>query len=75
MSSSSSLSQNLAFVILSPSLTSRPDFLAGKIACAFKDTAFGELTADSIVHAVLEAINVLIACDLGFAEVVWIVVR
>jgi hypothetical protein len=59
-------SQNATLIILALPLAARPDFLAGQVARALQHAAFAELAAHRVVHAVLEAVDVLVACDLRF---------
>jgi hypothetical protein len=63
-------SQNLPFIILAPPLTPRPNLLAGKIPRPLKHAAFPELAANGIINAVLEPVDVLVARDFRFREVV-----
>lgn len=63
-------SQNATLIILPLPLAARPDFLAGQVARTLQHAAFAELAADGVVHAVLQAVDVLVACDLRFRQVV-----
>lgn len=57
-------------LILPAPLTPVNALLAHQVANAFKCTALRKLPRNALVHTVLDRVDVLIACDFGFVEIV-----
>lgn len=69
--SACALESKTTTLVLPAALTSVDAFLAHQVADAFKRTALCELPGNTFVDTVLNRIDVLVACDFGFVEVLW----
>ena len=58
-------------VVIALAFGARHDFLGGQIADSFKKSSLAELASDTLVDAVLNGINILVASDFCLGELIY----